>query len=359
MSSYHQIVVGAAPGDAITQMALDIRNTLRALGDSEVFGRFIDPSMQSEVRAIATIPAGRPRDVIIYHSSFGDPEVTKILLRRPERLVIVYHNITPSELFVDSDPAFAAGLDWGRRELSLLADRVALSVADSDFNANELRELGYRNVVTIPAGARPDRLTSMTPSFEMIHRLQGATRHPYVLGVSQLLPHKRHDVLIQACHILQSVHGLKIGLVLVGALRSQSYSRALTELVRRLRVRDVLIAGQLSDSELATVYRSASVFVSASMHEGLGLPPLEAMAFGLPTIVRDAGATAETVGNGALVLPNEAGPLLFAEAIRRVHDDDELRSTLVSEGAARVTDFSATNATEVFAALLDKTGITS
>ena len=358
MSSYHQVVVGAAPGDAITRMALDIRTRLMQGGDSEVFAAHIVPSIRGEVRAIETLPAGRPRDVLIYHASFGDPVVTKILLRRPEKLVLVFHNITPSEFFVDSEPSFAAGLEWGRRELSLLRDRTVLSVADSEFNANELRELGYRNVVTIPAGARPDRLTSVAPSFEMIQCLQDATHHPYVLGVSQLIPHKCQHVLIQACHILQSVHGLNIGLVLVGsALGSQTYRRALSELVRRLRVQHVLFAGRISDSELATVYRSASVLVSASMHEGLGLPPLEAMAFGVPTIVRDAGATAETVGNGALVLPNEAGPLLFAEAICRVRDDGEFRSMLMSAGAARVTDFSATNSAEVFAALIKKIGI--
>ena len=61
------------------------------------------------------------------------------------------------------------------------------------------------------------------------------------------------------------------------------------------------------------------MFASASVHEGLGIPPLEAMAFGVPAIVRDAGATVETVAGGALVLPFGAGPLMFAEAILAAH----------------------------------------
>ena len=353
MTTIHQIIVGAGPGDAITQMALDIRDELRCRGSSEIFARFIDPVMLGEVRTLDHLPAGRPRDVVVYHSSYGDPEVTRALLRRPERLVLVYHNITPSSFFIHHEPAFAAGLEWGRHELTLLRDRVSLTIADSAFNARELRELGFTDVHTVPAGAQPRRLAGVTPTYGTVKAVRHSVPDTFVLSVSQLLPHKRQEVLIQALHILQSIHGMDIGLVLVGAPRSPSYERALHELARRLRVRHLWFAGRQSDSSLATLYRSARVFASASMHEGLGIPPLEAMAFSLPTVVRDAGATAETVGSGALVLPNDAGPLLFAEAIRRSVEDETLRAALISEGSARLLELSTTTGTDAFVGLLE------
>jgi len=347
-------MVGAGPGDAITQMALDIQAELGRRGSSDIFARFIDPSMAAEVRALDHLPAGRPSDVIVYHSSFGHPEITRTLLRRPEQLVLVYHNITPSAFFVEHDPAFAAGLEWGRHELTLLRDRVSLTVADSDFNANELTAIGFHDVHTIPAGLLPRRLTATVPSSSTLRDLDDTVTRPFVLNVSQLLPHKRQHVLIQATHVLQTIHAIDIGLVLVGTSRSPVYTLALHELTRRLRVRHVWFAGRQPDAGLATIYRRASVFASASMHEGLGIPPLEAMAFNVPAVVRDAAAVSETVGSGALVLPNDAGPLLFAEAIRRVIDDEALRSKLITRGASRLDELLATGGTDGLISLIEQ-----
>ncbi len=359
MRAFHQVIVGAGAGDAITQMALEIRSDLREVGSSEIFARFIDPAMAREVSPLDALPSGRPNDVVIYHSSYGDPEVTRALLRRPERIVLVYHNVTPSEHFVHHDPAFAAGLEWGRHELSLLRGRIVLATADSRFNADELTDLGFRNVHVIAAGLRPHRLTTVTPSTDTVRTLREKVGVPYVLNVSQLLPHKCQHVLIQALHVVQSVHGAEIGLVLVGPPRSPSYGRGLVELARSLRVRNIWFAHRQSDASLATIYRSARVFASASVHEGLGIPPLEAMSFGVPTVVRDAGATAETVAGGALVLPNGAGPLMFAEAILAAHQDEALRSSMICAALERIAELTAAVDSTSLVQLLESAGLAS
>ena len=359
MRPFHQVIVGAGAGDAITQMALEIRHDLRSIGSSEIFARFIDPEMASEVSPLNDLPSGRPNDVIIYHSSYGDPEVTRALLRRPGRLILLYHNLTPSEHFVHHDPAFAAGLEWGRHELLLLRDRTVLATADSKFNADELTDLGFRDVHVIAAGLRPRRLASVTPSADTVATIREQVGVPYVLNVSQLLPHKCQHVLIQALHVVQSVHGEEIGLVLVGPPRSASYGRGLVELARRLRVRHLWFAHRQSDAALSTIYRSARVFASASVHEGLGIPPLEAMSFGVPTIVRDAGATAETVAGGALVLPNDAGPLMFTEAILAAHQDERLRSSMICAGLERIDELTASDNSSGLVELLEAAGLTA
>lgn len=359
MRAFHQVIVGAGPGDAITQMALEIQSELREVGSSEIFARFIDPAMSDEISSLNDLPSARPNDVVIYHSSYGDPEVTRALLRRPERLVLVYHNVTPSEHFVQHDPAFAAGLEWGRHELSLLRDRTVLATADSRFNADELIDLGFCDVRVIAAGLRPRRLSAVTPSVEAVRTLREEVGVPYVLNVSQLLPHKRQHVLIQALHVVQSVQSVEIGLVLVGPPRSRSYSAGLVELARRLRVRHLWFAHRQSDAALSTIYRSARVFASASVHEGLGIPPLEAMAFGVPTVVRDAGATAETVAGGALVLPNGAGPLMFAEAFLEAHQDERLRSSMISAGFERIDELTASEDSTGLVELLEAAGLTA
>ena len=162
MRTFHQVLVGAGPGDAITNMARQSREALRRLGPSEIFARFIDPASTSEVRALQDLPLGRPSDVVVYHSSFGDPDVTKALLRRPERLVLVYHNITPAEFFADTDPEDITNCTNRApfptlhllREASL--DRAVAAFPDAaliyERNMQTLRELGTDGWQTLGVG---------------------------------------------------------------------------------------------------------------------------------------------------------------------------------------------------------------
>src|SRR5579875_3651523 len=77
---------------------------------------------------------------------------------RPERLVVYYHNISPSGPFYSYDPAFAGLLQAGRREVAGLADRAVMGLAVSRYNAAELVEMGYRRVEVAPLVLDFDRL---------------------------------------------------------------------------------------------------------------------------------------------------------------------------------------------------------
>lgn len=336
MRSFHQLVIGAGRPDAITSMAFEMRAELRELGPSDIHALHRDPGVAEEVRRLDELPPGHPWDVLIYHASFGDPRVTRLLRGRSEQLVVVYHNISPSEYFLDIDPQFAAGLEWGRHELRLLRDRVALAVAVSEYNAADLRALGYPDPHVAPMGLRADRLNDLEDDPAIIRELERRMPEQFLVNVSQMLPHKRQHVLVQALHVLQWIEHRSIGLVVIGTPRSVPYVTAMRETVRRLRIDNVWFATDLDDRAAATVLRRASVFATASAHEGLGIPPLEAMSLGRPVVATSAAAAPETLGDAALILPPDAGPLLFAAAIGRLVDDEHLRTHLVRRGAARV-----------------------
>ena len=94
------------------------------------------------------------------------------------------------------------------------------------------------------------------------------------------------------------------------------------------------ITGEVSDAALAAYYGAADVFLSLSVHEGFGVPLVEAMTAGVPIVARDAGAVGQTVGHAGLLL--EAGdPAYVAAALHRALTDDALRRTLVSAGRQR------------------------
>ena len=352
---FSQVLVSASPGDAVTNEALALRPALRLLGESDIFARYYDPSLAGDVLPLdeygRRAPSGGPGagdDVLVVHGSIGEPAVAQFLAGRTERLVLRYHNISPSEPFRPYDPAFAALLDEGRREVAALRPRVVLALADSTFNAGDLETMGYEGVRVSPLVVDPAELCKLEPHHPTAEHLRTQVEGPVLLYVGQLLPHKRPDLLVEAFHVLATYIDPEAQLILVGPARLPGYRDAIQHLVHELSLPNVWVAGPVSPTALAAFYRRADAFVTASEHEGFCVPVLEAMAFDLPVGARAAGAVPETVGDAALVLPLDAGPLLLAEAMAALLHDDDLRTGLVERGRVRVAAFGPEQATAAF-----------
>jgi len=204
----------------------------------------------------------------------------------------------------------------------------------------------------VPVGLHPSRLLHIGYCGRLARRLRHDFPHGYVLSVSQALPHKRFESLIEAMHLVQWVHERPLGLAIVGTHRMRKYQSALEIHARRLRVRQMLFYGPATNAELATFYRMASVYATTSAHEGLALPPLEAMSFGVPVIARAAGALPQTIGRSGVVLPADAGPMLVSEAIAELDTNFELRRALRDRGLARVRAIESEDPVEPFMQLV-------
>ncbi|MBW3615267.1 MAG: group 1 glycosyl transferase, partial [Actinobacteria bacterium] len=194
---FDQLVVTAAPGDAITTAAQEIRRVLREAGPSEIYAHNIHPDLAGEVLPLERY-AESPRtgqDTLVFHASIGEPAVHAFVMQRPERLVLVYHNISPAEAFVPFDARFAHLLEEGRRELAELRDRASLALAVSEYNAGELVALGFSEVRVAPLIVDVGRLKGIAPDAETSARLAEEWDGPTLLFVGQLLPHKRPDLL--------------------------------------------------------------------------------------------------------------------------------------------------------------------
>lgn len=337
MKSVHQIVIGAAKHDAITNMAFEIQKALRNDFHSEIFA-YHAPSrdLASQIRMLRDLPRGTRDDKIIYHLSFGIPEVTELILERDEEIILHYHNVTPSKQYQLLMPEFAEALDYGRLELELLTNKAEKVLADSMFNADELRNLGYQKIIVLPAGLNPRRLDTepIDPSFLM--KIERDFPNGFILFVSQVLPHKRVDHALAMVHLLRSVHRLDVGLVVAGPIRQPAYMNALNQFRELLNDCHVLFTDAVTDSQLATLYRACTCYVGTSEHEGLSIPPLEAMSNLAPVVVRGAGAVPETVGEGGIVLGGDVGVLEFTETVAAVVNSPELQSTLRRRGLERV-----------------------
>ena len=344
----HQILAGAAPGDAVTNTALDYQTLLRRVGPSRVYGCHIDPRLGEAVLPLSAFEAGGdPGDLIVYHLSIGEPAIVEFLLGRPERLVIVYHNVAPAEHYAVLDPRFAALLAGGRLEMEVLRGRTVLALAVSEYNAAELEAAGYADVRVCPLPVDIGALSAVEPDPDTMAELKGLGG-PLVLFVGQLLPHKRPDLLIQAYHVLTTYLRPEAHLVLLGTGRFERYFRALTQLVAELNLHQAALPGWLSLEELAAHYRNAAVFVTMSEHEGVCIPLLEAMSFDVPVLARRHAAIPETMGDAGLLLPPGDDPFLVAEALALLLTDEGVRSTLVDRGRRRLKTFDTEVAEQTF-----------
>ena len=345
----HQVLVSAAPGDAITNSAFEIQALLAGAMSSQIFARYVHPDLAGVVRPLeqyGLVTSGSSAtadDVIVFHASIGEPAVHSFLLDRPERLVLVYHNISPAEPFVAYDPAYAGLLAGGRRELEALAGQCVLALAVSEFNATELVAMGYRNVRVVRLIVDAAALRATPPDESMTEWLAGFST-PVLLFVGQLMPHKRPDLLAKAFHVLSTYLSPGAHLLMPGAGRLPAYAERVRAFINELNLVNLHLLGSVTQAQLVACYRRADVFVTASEHEGFCVPLVEAMAFEVPIVARRHAAIPETVADAGLLLPPEDDAILFAEAAHAVASDDSLRSHLVDRGRRRLPAFDATAA---------------
>jgi glycosyltransferase involved in cell wall biosynthesis len=139
-------------------------------------------------------------------------------------------------------------------------------------------------------------------------------------------------------HVVNSIHDKNVGLVLVGVARQEKYLEAINQHQKTVPFVNVEFLGSVNDQELATVYRMAKCYFGMSDHEGLCIPPLEAMSFGLPVVIKGTGAIP--------VLPANASLALAAEAIVEVLDNAPLRGVLASRGHELIQNIEASEGTQ-------------
>lgn len=147
-------------------------------------------------------------------------------------------------------------------------------------------------------------------------------------------PHKNHLRLLEALGVARDRDGLRIPLVLSGRPHAAG-GAALEAALDRLGLRgQVSLVGSVPIETLATLYAEARLLAFPSRFEGLGLPLLEAMQYGLPIAASRASCIPEVVGDSALLFDPE-DPLAIADALVRLWRDDALRETLAERGRRR------------------------
>ncbi len=340
----HQLLAALSYGDAISNESLAIRSRLRAEGFcSDIFAEQVHPRMSHLARPLWQYQRVSSSETIcLFHFSIGSA-AGPLIFHAPDRLVSIYHNITPASWFLGFHSHLAGLCYHGRRELEAFAARTDLGLGDSEFNRRELEAAGYRNTGVLPIVMDLDR-HRRRPS-RAIRRLYGDGR-ANILFVGRIIPNKKIDDLIRVFAVYQRYIDGRARLLLVGDHRGhERYLARLQEMVSELRVDGVVFTGQVDDDDLLAYYSVADVFVCLSEHEGFCVPLLEAMDFSVPVLAYDAGAVSETLRGGGMLIKKKA-PEVVAELIHDLLTRESLRrAVLATQERAirevRETDFGA------------------
>jgi glycosyltransferase involved in cell wall biosynthesis len=344
----HQVLATLGYGDAIGHEVLGIQRVLRSAGyQSQIYVETADPRLEDltlDYRDL--VGQARSDDVLIHHFSIGS-RASRTAYALPGRMVLVYHNITPPEYFIGVHKDLVKLCFRGRRELMAYIERCDLALGDSEYNRQELQDLGFPSTGVLP----------VVPDFSHLDASPGSAQSEWaerfddeitnVMFVGRVIPNKKFEDVIRAFHIYRTRHNPRSRLLLVGSYSGfERYLAMLHSLVARLATPDVHFLGHVSNEELASLYDVADVFLCASEHEGFCVPLVEAFHKRVPVLAYAATAVPATMDGGG-VLYDTKDPIEMARLIDAVVSDARIEEAVLSSQDAALDrllkrDFGAT-----------------
>ncbi|WP_457767585.1 glycosyltransferase [Cyanobium sp. ULC082] len=284
-------------------------------------------------------------DVLLIGSLFEDQSGAAVTAIEPIRTVptaVIAYDLIPF-LHPDTYLSFEPTRIWYHQKIEELK-RADLLLAISHSTKGELEQhLGIEpeRVVAISTGGSAGFSAADLSQAERLDLQERfGLAGSFLYGNGMVEPRKNLDGLIRAYALLprnlQNTHQLCIST----SAQPQAVA-GLRKLARSVGITDqqLVIAGHLSDADLALLYRACTVFVFPSWHEGFGLPVLEAMQCGAAVLTSNRSSLPEVMGR-ADALFDPFNPAAIAERIEKVLRNEPFRLDLKAHAAVQARRFS-------------------
>lgn len=326
----NQFHYAASPGDAVTNHMFLIQKALLAAG---IKGS-ICAVERKHLEEDRVQPFRKERiwdcDLLLIHHSHGNPVLSDVLgIEIPK--AVIYHNVTPASFF-PHDPHIQHLCAMGRDQLLDIRGNVVAAFADSQYNANELLAVGFKNVRLLPL-LDLSQMEVPQPNGEPVDEKAPVN----LLFVGRLSPHKNQSLLIETFFYLKPKLPRHSRLVLVGG-GDPVYTSYLKLLAKQLGVsHSIQFTGKVTDKELTHLYESADALVCTSLHEGFCIPLVEAMKQDVPVFYLPEGAIPETMGASGMRLDTQ-NPIALAELLNYALRDSKILDEMRRSQAIRLTE---------------------
>lgn len=185
--------------------------------------------------------------------------------------------------------------------------------------------------------SRADRTTET--GFQAVRERYGLPSD-YLLFVGILALKKNLATLIQSLKLM-SQEGIPFPpLVMVGPRYRISDAGEIFDLIKQLDLsKKVIYTGPVETQELETILRRAELFLMPSVHEGFGIPCLEAMSCGVPVVASRASALTEIVGEAGVLVEEYMSPQAWAGSITDLLSSPDKRAVFAEKGCERSKEF--------------------
>lgn len=334
-----QFVPTLHEGDAVGNSTRHLHRFLLSQGiESRIVAIHTDENLKDEAILFDSYKLSpTPDSIKILH--FAVPsELTEFFLQSEGKKVLIYHNITPSSFFVDYSEHLVRMTTEGRTQLASLSSCFDLSIADSSYNATDLRNLGFKNVYVHPLFIDLNDYT--IPYSNPFYNLLKDERKNIVF-VGRISPNKKIEDLIRLLFFYIKYISPSVRLIVAGNTRTlPTYFHAIRDLTSRLCLTsdDIVFTGHIPFDELLAVYKLGDVFLSMSEHEGFCLPLIESSLFRVPVIAYSTGAVPETLGSSGILF-NEKKIENVASLVEYVLNDNVLKMKLSQLQSERIEKY--------------------
>jgi len=217
----------------------------------------------------------------------------------------------------------------------LVSERVIVNTSFIRDEAIEILNIPPEKIDVIPL-ATAECYGEAKDTSKVPGEVRKITRRNYLLYVGTVEPRKNLKTLIRAYKDVRAK--FDVALVIAGGL-GWLYDDIVSYPEKLGIGKDVVFTNYVNGGTLRALYQFASVFVYPSLYEGFGIPPLEAMACGVPVIVSDIPPHREVSGDAAIFF-DPADHEALADAIARVLPDASLRADLKEKGISKASEYS-------------------
>jgi glycosyltransferase involved in cell wall biosynthesis len=239
-----------------------------------------------------------------------------------------------SEFFTWKEKLYFFPLNWLTRNRSLRLIATTESVSDDLLKYRYTSSKSRIDIVPLAVSKMYKPLAFHNDANLLAVREKFRLPERYLLYVGRLNVRKNIENLLKSLLLL---HDSQIKLVIVG--KADWKTPDLREILSKPEIsKRIILTGSVSDDELAFVYSMACVFCFPSFAEGFGLPPLEAMASGVPVVVSDTTSLPEVCGNAAVYI-NPYKSESIADGINELLENHALYGQQKINGLQRAKEF--------------------
>lgn len=296
--------------------------------------------------------ASDPDTIVLFHYCGFDRQLKALRRAARGKFIVRYHNVTPPKWFLPYAPRSFMHALLGHLQIRSFVTRGKLDMLMpcSYFSAEELFEESNPHA-KLQTYIIFNQVRSHTFKGVEFRKQPNDSNSKKALFVSRLLPHKGLIHLVRLLNAWTRTDaaksGIRLSIDIAGKVSPeyQPYLQKIKNAAAKLGVLEhIRFHFDVSADDLKKLYQNADVYLCPSEHEGFGVPAVEAQCAGVPVIALNYAATAEILGDGAVIIPTDPldGPvdyIAFAKAVESSVLFAKYRQRLIEAGFENIKRF--------------------